>query len=173
MTSLVRLHQGIQGQNVNSDADKLLVKPFCFLYSEKIIQSIKNKFNTRRKLTISIFINRLPQSRLTTVKRVRACERAAKVWLKLAICTSPTQKETTLCWIYVFFPTKVQKICIWSFILYFMKCYPSDFRAPPTLERNAHFRKLHFFMEKCLFVLCTQVRLSGWYNVSIWVAIHK
>ena len=41
MTSLVRLHQGIQGQKVNSDADKLLVKPFCFLYSEKIIQSIK------------------------------------------------------------------------------------------------------------------------------------
>ena len=45
MTSLepvyVRLHQGIQGQKVNSDADKVLVKPFCFLYSDKIIQSIK------------------------------------------------------------------------------------------------------------------------------------
>ena len=37
----VRLHQGIQGQKVNSDADKLLVKPFCLLYSDKIIQSIK------------------------------------------------------------------------------------------------------------------------------------
>ena len=33
--------QGIQGQKVNSDADKLLVEPFCFLYSDKIIQSIK------------------------------------------------------------------------------------------------------------------------------------
>ena len=45
MTSLepvyVRLPQGIQGQKVNSDADELLVKPFCFLYSDKNIQSIK------------------------------------------------------------------------------------------------------------------------------------
>ena len=41
MTSLVRLHQGIQGQKVNSDTDKLLVEPFCFLYSDIIIQSIK------------------------------------------------------------------------------------------------------------------------------------
>ena len=45
MTSLkpvyVRLHQGIQGEKVNSDADKLFVKPLCFLYSDKIIQSIK------------------------------------------------------------------------------------------------------------------------------------
>ena len=45
MTSLepvyVRLHQGIQGQKVNLDADKLLVKPFCFLYPDKILQSIK------------------------------------------------------------------------------------------------------------------------------------
>ena len=45
MTSLepvyVRLHQGIQDQKVNSDAGGLLVKPVCFLYSDKIIQSIK------------------------------------------------------------------------------------------------------------------------------------
>ena len=41
MTSLVRLHQGIQGQKVNLDADKLMVEPFSFLYSDKIIQSIK------------------------------------------------------------------------------------------------------------------------------------
>ena len=41
MASLVRLHQGLQGQKVNSDADKLVVEPFCSLYSDKIIQSIK------------------------------------------------------------------------------------------------------------------------------------
>ena len=35
------LSSGIRGQKVNSDADKLLVEPFCFLYSDKIIQSIK------------------------------------------------------------------------------------------------------------------------------------
>ena len=67
----MRLHQGIQGQNVNSDADKLLVKPFCFRQNYTINQ---NKFTTIRKLTISIFINRLHQSHLTTVTRVTARE---------------------------------------------------------------------------------------------------
>ena len=37
----MRLHQGIQVQKVNSDADKLLVKPFFPLYFDKIIQTIK------------------------------------------------------------------------------------------------------------------------------------
>ena len=75
----VRLYQGIQGQMVNSDVDKLLVKPFCFLYSDTNYTINQNKFNTRRKLRNSIFINRLPQSRLTTLKRVRACESGQSV----------------------------------------------------------------------------------------------
>ena len=104
----------------------------------------QNKFNTRRKLTISIFINRLPQSRLTTVKRVRACESGQSVIETRYLLFSNAKRDDIVLDKCIFSDKSTVKFAYGLFILYFMKCYPSEFRAPQCWKRTHILENLTF-----------------------------
>ena len=71
----------------------------------------------------AIFINRLPQSRLTTVKRVRACESGQSV-IETRFLLFSNAKRDDIVLDECIFPTKVQKICIWSFYIILYEMLP-------------------------------------------------
>ena len=119
----------------------------------------QNKINTRRKLTISNFINRLPQGRLTTVKRVRACESGHfGRSRKLAICSSPTSSSETRYLLfsnakrvdivldkYIFSDKSTDNLhMVFLYYTFNMNCYPSDFRAPQCWKETHIFENFTF-----------------------------
>ena len=112
----------------------------------------QNKFNTRRKLTTRLFISRSPQSRLTRMERVRACESGRSV-IETRYCALLRCKKRRHCAGFVcFFRQKYREIAYYLCILYFLKGYLSDPRAPQCWKET-HF--LENFTFSCKNAYCS------------------
>ena len=133
---------------------------FVSFIPTKVYSINQIKFNTRRKLTISISLTACPKVARPQWKRVRACESGQSVIETRYLLFSNAIGDDIVLDKYILFPQKYRKFAYGLFILYFMKCYPSDFRAPQCWKRNAHLRKTLTFSWKNDYLF--YARKSDW-----------